>query len=66
MYKECYSFIGEMLDKAAAGDKWGVLDAKEQAAMAAGENQDIQDEIEAVYNRAYTILEKKGVIKWRL
>ena len=61
MYKECYSFIGEMLDKAAAGDKWGVLDSKQDAYTRCPDEYTKQ-QIEAAHDQATKILKEKGVV----
>ena len=62
MYKECFSFIGDMLDKAAAGDKWGVLDSKQDAYTRCPDEYTMK-QIEATHEQAIKIMEEKGVIR---
>lgn len=63
MYKEAFSFIGSMLDAAAAGDKWAVLDHKQDAFTASKGNEYIQEIAEQVHAKAIQIMEEKGVIR---
>ncbi len=65
MYKEVFSLIGEILDMAKIGDKWGMLDRKQDALMAAGDNRFIRDTIEAAHETANKMMVNNGSLsKW--
>lgn len=63
MYREAFSFIGSMLDAAAAGDKWAVLDHKQDAYTASKGDRYIQELAESVHDRANEIMRESGVLK---